>query len=227
MKRLDEMTKEELVAITVEQIETIITLETAERGIEYAADPGPFDDGPSPEKTVNLFTVSVPGANLHFKDQETAFDFARTFGSKVVGLDYDWQIGSDYRWMKPPREEESDITVGTLSVYDEATVKAYATKIKGRRERHAAHKKRQDAYRAYQNDVDAIRDEVYDTIRGARLKIAEVEEARRKFEEFFRLADGNRSVAARFFLNAYKARPDLAEILDIQAETNEEAREAP
>lgn len=203
MKRVHELTHEELIALDDAGIQTLIDLEVAHAGIKPEADPG---EAPTvdPNDFIKPTEYCYEVGSLKFKDEEDAKIVAQM---SPLDYDYDGAAGYNFKWLKPGRPSQ----VERCAFYKEADVKRLAVEIQEAETLKSDFDKRMKAYKGYREEVYGVEGTVWDRANEARRFQREIEMATVAFEKHKILADGVVIIAERFFADAYRDHPNIIE----------------
>lgn len=205
MKRIDELTRDELAALTDEQTETLIELEIAHAGIKPVLPPE-YEEVPVITIQPTDMVYEVHGLNVRSKEDAETLAKIETCSDT-----YDYGAGYDYKYLNPP--EPGTITVKKFYLHSdiEAMTKLLRLK-KAVEERNAARRKE---YTAYEGETKSITDHVNTFRYEAREFAGKVEYAKKIFEKHLKLAEGNHGIAVNFFKTAYKGQDEIvAKVLE-------------
>lgn len=207
MKTFDELTDEEVLALTDEQVERYIDLACAEEGVPlFVAAPEPPAPSAAAVGDVTLYKV----ADVLFVNRDDAetvaglISSAPRMDSHFVGTDYSMRVVRPF-----DREEE----VGTVKFFSDArwaAVRDQVQKDKAAKEEFDKQSKaHQAAVRARREAAEPIRERIERVWEEHR----ERERIGRVFDQYLKLADGDRAVALRFLQKveqrSAETRPDL------------------
>lgn len=202
MKRYNELTHEELIALKEEGVERLIDIEMAHAGIMPVACPA-FPTLEAEGIVASEIAYEVGELLLKNESDAIAVENMETYCSN-----YDYHIGGyDYRWLEPIVNQ----TITKRMFYkktDIARIKEVLQRNKTKREEYEMHKKKYDSFLT---ETGKIRDSVYKTYHAALVFQGEIDDAKALLEKYRNLADGNEEVAVNFFRNTYKSREDIVE----------------
>jgi hypothetical protein len=209
MKLIAEMTHEEIIALTNEDIERMVKYLCARDGVVFL-------DAPvvpiRPEVEFDGTIYSVGGIYSH--DREFLHQLQNLVSlniSKLRKLDYDWQVGSEYKTPSPPATYE-------LEQWTKIEASRCVSEEKYRQQKHAliAHKKTQDQYdkdkKQWEENskaIDHIRADICEVWNEHRSKEREYERHIERFKEYRGLA-GDEETAIKFYRRAYPVNSDMA-----------------
>lgn len=201
MKRYDEYSKEELAELSEEQINTLVELEIAYAGILPAICPQPippFDPGIKP--THELYEC----CGLLFESQADAISLS---GMSVSSKDYDYYSGGvQYQYAT---KRDYDSSVKKIFLYHKEDVDRVKAALKERKELEESYKAAQKEYDKFVKETSEIRSTVFTAWREALKFRSAVSEAKRVYEKYLTLAEGNEKIADQFFTDAYRTEPDI------------------
>jgi Cft2 family RNA processing exonuclease len=203
MKRISELSHDEIIKLTDEQINNFIDIEIAEEGIK----PCPMPQSPT------LENIGVVATEIFYKVGELLFpnkeDAIRVASMDIYTPQYNWQISYDFKWA----EKNVDLKIEEVSFYKKEDILRSTGLIKARDSRKEQYKKEKEKYDKYLNSTASFRDSVWSIISEARNKEYSIQNAITAFKKFLQIADNDESVALRFFDKAFFDEPQ--EIKDI------------
>lgn len=203
MKLLNEMSTEEICALTEDQLDRRVKLECAEQGIPLI-----------PEKpTLESFDIvrsetgyGISGTSFLFKDLNIAKEFLTLFEKHQAGIykkTYSWQIGYDIEWME---KEELSLKIETTMFYNREVISSREDFLIKRKNIKDAYEKDLKDYESSREKFRKIADAVYSDFYEAKAKKKSIEDAKKTFSEYLLLADGDTARATVFFEKAMKSR---------------------
>ncbi len=207
MKKLDEMTREEIVALTEEEIQRIINYAYAEAGAPLPTNRPvePKITPIQPDRTV--YSIET----IYFADRDEATKVA-DFMKKMTLVDLRYFNDPSYD-RKVVKREEREVSVSSISAYSEG----YYAQIKETKETNDAltrkYKEELDEYNRTASIRDEARREIWEKIHEARRHQSRIDNARSRFEEYLELADGDRKIALNFLSKAYPYVADYPELM--------------
>jgi hypothetical protein len=203
MKRFRDLSKEELVTLTDEQIQNFIDIEIAYEGImpvlepQYLAVPA-IDIKP---------TVAVYECHSQlFKNKEDAIKFSEM---EKLESSYEYSIGSDYKYCSQKSDYGNDIK--TKYFYKKEELEKVQTTLQDISRIQNRNNEQEKEYKNFIKETSKVRQSIYETINEAQDEIAEIEKAKKIYEKHLSLADGNKEIADKFFCDAYKNFPEIIE----------------
>jgi hypothetical protein len=212
MKRYSEYEASELVALTDEQVATLIELEIAIAGIKpvFKMDPPTLADV---HITPNVTAYKV--GERYFQVEDDAIEVAR---KPFFKLDYDYQgAGYEYKWLEPV----SDTEVAKCLCYCKEDVMRVKEALGENNRKREEYQKQNKEYNDFLKETVVVRNEVWQAVNEARKKAAEIEHAKGIYAKHLSLAEGNEEIAKNFFRSAYKGRPDIIETVLGEPENKE------
>ena len=213
MKRIDEMTREEINVLSDEEIQTSIDLEVAYAGIMPVPQPV-YEDVPAIDLKKNDSCYKVHGCYL--KSKEDAEVLSRM---EICSETYDYQGGAgyDYKFLTDPE-------TGVISIekfYTRADVINISKVIKLKKSIEERNSVKRKEYNEYESRIKEIVDHVNCLVSSARDFYARVGLAKTVFEKHLKLAEGNRGIAVNFFKTAYSGQDEIiSTVLSEQNITN-------
>lgn len=215
MKKINEMTEQEILALSEQDIQNMIKFRMMEEGIKIIDKPKKpelFEIEPA-DKKVYIIPILNGYAFTDFAEAQKvseALQNAKSFKK----IEYDWnKLGSDYRYLeKKDRYSYSypnDFGVNEIYVYSNelyVNIVDFAAQNKVMTKQVEADMKAyNDAYAAASEITLEIRDKVSEV----REKVARLERLTQKFaDDYYPLSDNNEDMAIKFMEKAYSLTED-------------------
>lgn len=219
MKRYSEYEPAELAALDDAGVQRLIDIEL----VYHEIVPVPIPEEPTLadvgiEKKDVGFRV---GGNygLIFKNLEDAQAVARL---PMLTEKYKYEIGYEHKWLEPVE----DVSVESVPYLVKEEVLRLGVALKENKNRQAEYQRQRDAHDKYLEETSGIRNEVWEAVSKARKQMCAIESALHTFSKYKDLADGDETVAAKFFRNTYKDQPDMIQAVlgdEPPEESHEEA----
>lgn len=201
MKLLQDMSTEEICALTEEQLDRRVKLECAEQGIPMMPEP-PNIEAFDLVRSVTAYQVS--GFELYFKGPEAAKEVAALLErhqATIYRRNYDWRTGYDVEWLE---RSESDIKIETKMFYDSAVVRDREQFLVKRKTVKEDFEKQKKEYEESREKYRKIADGVYTEYYAAKRLKDSIESAKKTYQEYVSLAGGDTDKARVFFDKAFK-----------------------
>lgn len=198
MKRIEEMTKEEILALTTEEIDKMVDYACAERGIPLLPpipeEPEYFDI----KAHLNLTVYEL--GNFTFVNKEDAEKVYNVMlGCPLINTTY--ISGPSYEMRFNGNDEIPDVKV--RRIFSEGAW----TSVKDKAAKAEAAKKEYQEARDYYNEVYSQRkevvDEIMEVVNETNREQRNLERHISEFERYLELAEGDRNIAINFFEKAY------------------------
>lgn len=204
VKRFEDLTDEEILALTEDEIRLHIDYECAVAGAPLLPpEPGPAPEKPKAEPDVEVFTVG----DINFKTIEEANEVARL----ANGLDrYALAYVSGPGYEKKVTPDRDDVTIETSRHYSPERYEEVRDDLDAYQEAKREHFWRQTAYRDAERERQQVRDWIRERVSDVRQTEAERQDMRARFERYLDIADGDRATARRFLSEAH---PEARELL--------------
>jgi hypothetical protein len=198
MKRINELSHDEIIKLTNEEINNYIDIEIAEEGIKPC---------PSP-KNPSLEDVGLVATETFYKLGELLFS-NKEEAVKVASMDifkstYSWNISYDYRWA----EKEVDLKIEEINLYKKEDILRTTGLIKARDLKKKEYEESKTKYDKYLNATAKYKDCVWNIISEARSKEYSIQNAVDAFNKYKQIANNDESVALRFFDKAFSDEPN-------------------
>lgn len=195
---INEMSEQEVLSLTQEQIDWLIRYAYAEEGIRHL--PKPVKPEPfKPEYDAEVYEVH----GMYFATVEAAEEVKNAlsiYADEMRRLDYDWRNSSSYKY----------VTEGSFKFFVEK-VKCFTParyeKIAGELKRLEAEKRKYETllkeYQEEQKKAQHIKGIVFDVLESHRTTAYIREKSCNDYREYLKLANGDVETARRFFEKAY------------------------
>jgi hypothetical protein len=200
MQRIGDLSKEELLTVTDEQVRRFIEIELAYAGIIPIAPPGDKPTAPSIETTVSAFKVG----DLIFLDATEAATVAAMPSMRKSQYDYNGG-GWEYQWLGPAEA----VGVQGVRFYSETQIAALKKELVEYKQKAAAWDQHNAEYQKFHQKVNDITNGAWKPVLEARRLREEIAEANKVLVKYRELAEGDEQIARNFFKKAYADRQDI------------------
>jgi ribosome-binding protein aMBF1 (putative translation factor) len=200
MKNINEMTDQEVLRLTPEDLQRLIKFRMAEEGIKILPEPTEPTYISLPPK--NDLAYKVGGFDFLIRDKETALQVAEFFASlsgKLFKESYNY-THYDHKHIEPIEKEfaVSPVEYYTKSLADRiAEDKTTNDKLK------KSYEEQVKEYRENDESAKDIRAEIYNTYRSVVDKYENFELMKERYAEYLKLAEDNETIAMSFLKKAY------------------------
>lgn len=214
MKQLDDYTGEELLAMTDEQRERLITTEVVLQGVAIVEQPKKPEYLDMPEKTVPAWELF----GYYFTNEEAAQRVLAALHNEsqyITTSDWNYRVGSEFKYLKP--RTSCSATIDKEMFYREEEVEEYCGVMKENARRKQEYDTRMSEYNAYVRARGDIESDMYakmDEARSARLK---VERTLEMWNTYLDIAEGNVVQAFRFITKTGKV--EAGALLELMADS--------
>jgi hypothetical protein len=202
MRRFKELTTDELVALTDEQVRKLIEIEIAIAAIK------PVEVPVEPSLSKEGITAGVIGytvGDLVFTDEKDAQHVANMSALKSA---YSYNISYNYRWLEP-----AGLKVERAAFYLQSDVLRIAGALKENEKKRTVYNKQKGEYNEYLRNTTDISETVWRAVSDAKTRHEQIESAKRHYLKFLDLADGDASIAEKFFRDAFKSDAEITKIV--------------
>lgn len=208
MKNFSELTHDELINLTQEQIEAYSDIAIAEAGLkktayvkldlpEYLKNIGKFCP---PERDVTTYQVE----DWSFTEMEKAQEFSKLIASFIpytVSTNYDWDTGSEYRYISGSGKERT-ISINTIQTYSREKYEGIKAQLKNLKKLKEDETNKEDEqiesvidYEAVENIERTIKYKVVDALNTE----AKVESIVNNYDKYFSITnDKNKTIETLF-----------------------------
>lgn len=210
MKKINEMTEQEILALSEQDIQNMIKFRMMEEGIKVIDKPKKpelFEIEPADQK-VYVIPVLDGYAFTDFAEAQKVADALREAKS-FRKVDYDWnKLGSNFKYLEKKDRytynNEGDFSISEISVYSS---KLYANIVDFAAQNKAMEKQVEKDMAEYDNAYAAASDitlEIRSRISEVREKHERLERLMRSFaNDYYPLSDNNEGMAMKFMSKAY------------------------
>lgn len=188
MKRITELTEEEILSLTEEQTDDIIKYECANSGVKIL--PEPIE----PTNTISsgdLKRFEVNG--FIFEKIEDAQDF---LDKAILSKKYDWNYGLDIKYER--EHYDWDLVIKEVNIFSKGKLSSIETEAAEHKKLKEKYEKDKKEYDANHKEVLAIVDKVNEVIQKVKDKYEKLDTLAIQMEEYLRLSEGDRKVAFNF-----------------------------
>lgn len=218
MKNITDLTQEELVALTDEEMAHYAKLDAAENGIPIPGEePKPFDEQ-KPSHDIVLYVIQGIKFTDRAKAQELQ-DFLMARQEHLRDTDYNWSVGSHVRFVKG---YEGELAITEEPCYSAERYTSLRESIDGWSERKKTTDEARKEWTAARDKFNRCIEHVSELVGNARRRAWREEENQARFDQYLELAGGDERLAWGFFEKAELVldgfRPIGAPALGVAAE---------
>ena len=215
MKKINEMTEQEILALSEQDIQNMIKFRMMEEGIKVVDKPKKpelFEIEPADQK-VYVIPVLDGYAFTDFAEAQKVADALREAKS-FRKVDYDWnKLGSNFKYLekkdKYTYNNEGDFSISEISVYSS---KLYANIVDFAAQNKAMEKQVEKDMAEYDNAYAAASDitlEIRNRVSEVREKHERLERLTRSFaNDYYPISDNNEEMAIKFMVKAFALTDD-------------------
>ncbi len=209
MQRIEELTQEELVALSEDEIQRFIEIKVADAGVM----PTPLPVEITVESAGIIAServYEVAGVLLRNKH-----DAEKVAVMEILKTAYDWNISYTYKWL----EQQTENAIKEVFYYKQEDIVRVKKVLVDSKAKKDAYKTQKDEYNEFLKKTGEMRANVWGVVNEAKSLQREIDLAKKTYEKHLDLADQDKQVAGKFFRDAYKGREDLIEnVLGVVAE---------
>ena len=203
IKKMEDYTNEELLALTDDQIKDTVNLECAHAGVRLLPDVVPVKpDGKKPDKDVAYFTIG----SVDFVNQVDANEVADLIATKPV-ITKKYSSGPGYSYVHTGSETNRP-AVDTQMIFSESYLNTVLLEKTAIEEAEKLYEELRDEYDSISDARGKIVTTLYDMIGEARCEKELHDTLRLEFKKYMGLALADEEIAVRFMVSA---RPDHEE----------------
>ena len=195
---INEMSEQEVLSLTPEQIDWLIRYACAEEGIRHLPEPvkpEPF----KPEYDAEVYEVH----GMYFATFEAAKEVKNAlsiYSDEMRKLDYDWRNSSSYKYVS---EGSFTFSVEKFKCFTPARYEKIAGELQSLEAEKRKYETLLKEYREEQNKMLSVKLSIYEVIESHRTTAYIREKSCNDYREYLKLANGNVETARRFFEKAY------------------------
>ncbi len=205
-KRLKDLTRDELLSITEEETEKLLDLEAAFEGISFV--PAPSETILEPQQNKDVTVYNLDGwFTTDLTLIESVLELLNKHSKQLVTVDYDYNFSYDYKYAKPSS------AIPQLNKEERMSFEGFELFRNSFKEqvKLAKHNKSEwDKRNSYLSKLSNISDELWKAKQDARNDIQHEEQLRMIYAHYLEVAEGDKSVAFKFFKDA---KPDDVKLL--------------
>ena len=217
MQLLENMSDEEILSLSDEQVKKKIKLKQAYEGVPIREKPEKPDYEEIPDPNTSIYEVD--DVKAFFTDKAAAEEIAEALRTNVefrCTTDYASKVGSDYKFIKkepPSYDNWEEIAINEKRVYSREVYESIQNKLEKNKQLRKEYNRKMNDYRDYREQVEEIEEKVWAKVRSVREDFEEKNNYLKKFNEYVDLADGNEDDAWKFFNKAYDVSEDVVEFI--------------
>jgi len=199
MRRYFNYTDEEILALDDTGIRRLIDIEVANAGIA----PIPMPEKPElVDETLAKTDRAYEVGGVYVKTEEEAMKLA---SMDLHTTEYDYNTGGyDYKFLKPIAT-----TIEKRDFYRQQDIVLMAEVIRDNKRRQEDYNEVKAEYDKYLKETGKHYDAVWEHVKEVRERAGKIEAARRTFNYYLDLAEGDEQVAVKFFKNTYGEYEDV------------------
>lgn len=222
MKKITELSEQEIYALKEEEIDIMVKLSKAENGIKLIQKPPMPSYLTEAAKDITVFTCTLFGDNLVFLDVTELTKVIESIrSSTTVGrLDYDWnKAGNDSKYFTSGVKKKHSYSSDDLSTSSESafSLETYTKTIDVISHNKKLKENYEKEIKEYEDSITTnkwIEDEILDKVRGVREKFHRLNEYAYKFKwDYLPIAENNESIAMGFMDKAYSLTEEQKEYI--------------
>lgn len=205
MKQITELTEQEILALTTDQINKMIQFKMAEAGIKILTKPVEPTYRELPKKTELLYKVE--GIDYLFTDKAIADDEGKALQgatSKMMNTNY---IGNSYTDKKVVRIDPYTLgNIGKVSevlLYNSSDAELVDEILKENKANEKVYKELLADYNKNEEEANYIRVDIWEVVKNVTSKHNNMNDMKYQYERYLDLAEGNKKIAMNFLKKAY------------------------
>jgi len=212
MKRYTELTHDELLNLTDEGVQTLVELEFAVEGVIFVDPPAPLE---SSKVNIQPTVMAYRVGDLFFDNID---DAETVMAMPQLTTDYDYKTDNKYKWLKP-----TERVIEKVMLYQKEKISELAGAIKTDKKNKEKNDRQARVYKDFQEKINTIQAQIWGAVNKARNFQRDIDAAKRHYEKYKLLADGDLVIAEKFLRDAYDAYDGADEIINIALDVKEES----
>lgn len=220
MKKINEMTEQEILAMTEEDVQKLIKLHLMEQGIkllEKPKKPELFEIEPA---DIECYTIPLlDGFAFTNREEAEKVQEALRNATSLRKVEYDWnKFNGEYKYLEKKKrysyKGESDFAIQSMFVYSpELYNKIVDFVVQNKAMVEQVEKDQQEYDENLKNSADAI-SEIRQRVSDIRNKYARLDDLSRRFAvDYYPLSDNNEEMAIKFLEKAYSLTEEEKEYI--------------
>ena len=215
MKKINELTKKEIIELTDDDLQKMVNLELAENGIPFLDKPKEPEYEPIelPEKIL----YSFPEFNLYSIDESIMNEIVLIIENnrdKLRKIDYKYghdRYDYEMRKLKTNSYDSNEIAfkVTSKTVYSEEQALKIKDIAKRNEERKKEHEELLGKWEEIQEQINEIKGKIYDTYYEVIEQQRIINTHKERFAEYILIAGGNKKSALDFYRKAYTITDEI------------------
>lgn len=205
IKKLEEYTQEELIALTEDQITKVIRLEQAKAGVKILYKPEAIEAEPDIKRTVKVYTIPNPFGygEILFSDLASAEELVEFINKNQESILKEYYRSSNYNYTWVKNEKIEEVSINVKYYYEESDVNRLQVELQKYSKEKEIFEKEMNDFRENEKLVDDIVKRVYSTINKAKEEKRFIDNLITIFAEYKEIANNNQQMAQSFMIKAY------------------------
>lgn len=194
MKNINQMTDQEVLALTTDDLNNLITIRYAEEGVKLLEAPKPVE-----KKDYQGDSEFYEIHQIYFKTYEEAeiLKAAMKSGFKQKYL------GRNYSMYGFETVSEYDLNIDTKFLFSEEYARTIGKEKEAYEKMQEVYTKAKEEYDTNYNAAEWIREEVWNKFNEVQAKHRRLEDLKAKYVQYLSLAENNPEIALKFLVKAY------------------------
>lgn len=206
MKTINELTEQEILSLTDNELATMVKIKMAEAGIKIIDTPREPDYIIIPPKDDSCYSIN--GFDFFFKDMEAAKALADAMMiSKGITYRKDYRDDYNLQFLKKFTDDDYSFKnigeIKTEQVYKMQTAYDIKEGVKANEKLKKVYEQELSTYKEAFADAEYIRDEIYNRYNEVKDRFRHFENMKGKFISYMELAQNNKDIAMNFLEKAY------------------------
>lgn len=205
MKRLNEMTREELANLADEDMNALLSIECAFEGVRQLPPKPTQEETVIPERDKVMYSIS----KLSFLDKKAVEEILEIVEKyTVVSDEYSNKVGYDYKYAKPVKKDNKyDYPhIIETEIYSKSRFMELHTDIKLKNEDKKAKEADLHLYEEIHKERETIYCDISNAVYMAKRYFENIKQYSNNFKHYLEIAKGDFDIAKGFFEKAYKAK---------------------
>lgn len=213
MKDIDEMTDQEIVQLTDEEIEKMIKIKAMEQGIKLMSRPEKpeYETIPGPKRIFYRIPI-LYGHLFGSKEDAEAVSAALRKSASLVKADIDWDTCDSphtYHKYNSDNYDPNDLSVVEVYAYTSDEYEAIFDSLERNKDKRSDYDKKLGEFMDYCDNIADIEDRIVAKVEGTRLWFNNMQKLTNKFAvEYMPCTDGDERKALEYIGKAYELDDD-------------------
>lgn len=189
MKWIDELSEQEILALTDEDVFAMVRYQCAVQGIRIV-------EAPEEPKRVNM-----EPALKFYEVERYLFENQADAEEAVRVISKSWQAG--WGEFKTPRERTRDLDINVTMLYSQKQLDQHKDEMESYQRSKSVYDNLKEEYDEAEGKRRELLDQVWEKVNEVQERFGKLNRLRDQFAEYVKVAKGDRNLAWQFFVKAY------------------------